>query len=427
MSNLSERDKKVIWHPFTQVKNASPFIPIVKGKGALIIDEDGNEYIDAVSSWWVNVHGHAHPYIQQKVSEQLKTLEHVIFAGFTHPWAIELAERIIAIHPANHSKVFFSDNGSTAVEVGLKMALQYWWNKGVKRNRIIAFENGYHGDTVGAMSVGGRGVFFTPFESILFEVDHIPVPNGDNNEAVLKQFEAIVKTGEVATFIYEPVVQGSAGMIMYDQTGMNQILKLARDNDVILMADEVMTGFGRTGKMFASEYYDVKPDIMALSKALTGGTMPLSLTTCKEFIHEAFVSDDKSKTFLHGHSYTGNPTACSAALASLDLMEEPAFKSNIERVNQQHQIFAAKLESNPIVKNVRLTGTILAFDIQTEEGDSYFNNIRDVLYDSFIEQKVLLRPLGNTVYVLPPYIITNEQLTKVYEVIISTLNILAKA
>ncbi|MEZ5003983.1 MAG: adenosylmethionine--8-amino-7-oxononanoate transaminase [Chitinophagales bacterium] len=422
MSDLSKRDQKVVWHPFTQMKNAKLPIPIVRGKGALLYDEQNNEYIDAVASWWVNVHGHSHPYIQKKVSDQLLTLEHTIFAGFTHPWAVELAERILKINPANHSKVFFSDNGSTAVEVGIKMALQYWWNKSVNKTKVIAFDNGYHGDTVGAMSVGGRGVFTAPFDSIMFDVIHIDVPNGSNNSHVIREFSELVASGEVAAFIYEPMIQGAGGMIAYDMEGMNQLMKIARSNEVILIADEVMTGFGRTGKMFASEYYEVMPDIMTLSKALTGGTMPLSLTTCKEYIFDNFISEDKLKTFFHGHSYTGNPTACSAALASLALMENPDFKDNITRVHLQHQKFATTLRSISNVKNIRLVGTIIAFDVITDEKDSYLNNIRDVLYDAFIAQRVILRPLGNTVYILPPYVITNDQLEKVYNVIIEVLS-----
>lgn len=417
MSNWIARDEQVVWHPFTQLNNSNPLIPIVKGKGVLLYDEAGNEYIDAVSSWWTNAHGHANPYIQQKVSAQLATLEHVIFAGFTHPWAIEVAERVLNLLPVEHSKVFFSDNGSTAVEVGLKMAIQYWWNNAIKKTKIIAFEDAYHGDTVGAMSAGGRGTFTTPFESIMFDVLHLPVPNGDNNQAVQALMDEYLATNEVAAFIYEPMVQGSAGMIMYDVEGMNGLLSAAKAKDVILIADEVMTGFGRTGKLFASEYYSTKPDITCLSKALTGGTIPLSLTTCKQFIFEAFMSDDKMKTFFHGHSYTGNPTACAAAIASLDLIEKPSFKEDLARIGAQHQAFAEQLKTNPKVTNVRSTGTILAFEVVTGESNSYFNNIRDVLYNAFIERKVLLRPLGNTVYILPPFVITNEQLQKVYAVI----------
>jgi adenosylmethionine-8-amino-7-oxononanoate aminotransferase len=421
MTNYTARDQKTIWHPFTQMKDATPPIPIVRGKGALLYDDAGNEYIDAVASWWVNVHGHAHPYIQQKVAQQLATLEHVIFAGFTHPWAIELAERVLKMLPANHDKVFFSDNGSTANEVALKMSLQFWWNQSQPKTKIIAFENAYHGDTVGAMSVGGRGVFTTPFENIMFEVEHIPVPDGRNHETLIPHFKKLVEQNNVAAFIYEPIIQGAGGMVMYDVDGMNQLLQIAQQHHVLLIADEVMTGFGRTGAMFASEYYTTQPDIITLSKALTGGTMPLSLTTCKQFIFEQFLSSDKLKTFYHGHSYTGNPTACAAALASLDLMEEEAFQSNIQRVHQQHLQFQEQLKSLINVKNARVTGTILAFEVVSHAEEGYFNEIKQQLYSAFIAQKIILRPLGNTVYILPPYVITNEQLQKVYKVILEVL------
>jgi adenosylmethionine-8-amino-7-oxononanoate aminotransferase len=291
---------------------------------------------------------------------------------------------------------------------------------------LIAFENAYHGDTVGAMSAGGRGVFTTPFDPIMFDVEHIPVPNGANNAVVIEQFKKLVETNEIAAFIYEPMIQGAGGMIMYDIEGMNQLLQIAKQSKVILIADEVMTGFGRTGKMFASEYYTTQPDIVTLSKALTGGTMPLSLTTCKSFIFDQFLSDNKYKTFFHGHSYTGNPTACSAALASLDLMEQPEFKANIQRVHQQHQNFIPQLEALPKIKDIRLTGTILAFDVVNTSEDNYFNSIRDVLYNGFIAQFVILRPLGNTVYILPPYVITNAQLEKVYKTIVSVLENLSR-
>lgn len=418
----SERDRRVVWHPFTQVQTAGPAIALVRGEGALLYDESGREYIDAVSSWWVNIHGHAHPYIAQRVSAQLHTLEHAIFAGFTHPGAVELCERLTGLLPAGQERVFFSDNGSTAVEVGLKMAMQFWWNQGMARHRIVAFENAYHGDTVGAMSAGGRSPFSRPFDPVLFPVEHLPVPDGANNADVLEQMRAILAHGDVAAFVYEPMVQGAGGMVMYDVPGMNALLELARSAGALLIADEVMTGFGRTGRLFASEYYGTAPDIMALSKGLTGGTMPLAVTTCRDHVFAAFLSNDKYKTFFHGHSYTGNPTACAAALASLDLVEAAGFRENIARIGARHKAFADSLGKHPRARQVRITGTILAFEVDAGDGDSYFNNLRDQLYESFIGQGVLLRPLGNTVYILPPYVITDGQLDRVYEVILHTLN-----
>jgi adenosylmethionine-8-amino-7-oxononanoate aminotransferase len=403
------------------MKTAGAPITIVRGEGTILYSADGKQYIDAISSWWVNVHGHSHPHIRQKVSEQLATLEHVIFAGFTHPWAIELSERLLGMLPGAQGKVFFSDNGSTAVEVALKMALQFWWNRLEKRNKIIAFEHAYHGDTVGAMSAGGRGAFNAPFDEILFDVIHIPTPDKTNQVAVEELLASQLARGNVAAFIYEPVVQGAGGMRVYDREGMDRLLAMARKEKVLLIADEVMTGFGRTGKLFASEYYGTLPDIMTLSKALTGGTMPLAVTTCTDAVYGQFLSDDKKKTFFHGHSYTGNPTACAAALASLDLITDPAYRRSMERIERKHVAFTKELTDYSFLHQVRVQGTLLAFEIHSGGEDSYFHDIRDFLYDSFISQGVLLRPLGNTVYILPPMVITDEELDLVYRAIHTTL------
>src|ERR1700754_2240742 len=319
--SLTDRDLKVIWHPYTQMKTALPPIPIVKGEGACLYDENGKQYLDAVSSWWVNIHGHAHPYIAQKVAEQLKQLEHVIFAGFTHPTAVELAERLLAILPDNQQKVFYSDNGSTAVEVAIKMCLQYWHNMGKTRTKMLAFKNAYHGDTFGAMAVSGRSAFTAAFDSLLFEVEFIDLP-GKDNIADLKAQISNLKS-ELACFIFEPLVQGSAGMLMYEAEYLNQLMAHCKQENVLMIDDEVFTGFGRTGKRFACNHVQVQPDIMCFSKGLTGGTMALGLTTCTQQIYDAFLSDDKLKTLFHGHSFTANPVAIAAALASLDLFLKP--------------------------------------------------------------------------------------------------------
>jgi adenosylmethionine-8-amino-7-oxononanoate aminotransferase len=271
--SLVERDLKVIWHPYTQMKTALPPIPIVRGEGACLFDEDGKKYIDAVSSWWVNIHGHAHPYIAQKVSEQLTKLEHVIFAGFTHEPAVELAERLLAILPNNQQKAFYSDNGSTAIEVAIKMCLQYWHNKGDQRTKILAFKNAYHGDTFGAMAVSGRSAFTAAFDSLLFEVEFIDLPNKENIENLKSQISDL--KSELSCFIFEPLVQGSAGMIMYEAEYLNELMAHCRQEDVLMIADEVFTGFGRTGKNFACDHVVTQPDIMCFSKGLTGGTMAL--------------------------------------------------------------------------------------------------------------------------------------------------------
>jgi adenosylmethionine-8-amino-7-oxononanoate aminotransferase len=420
--NLSERDHQLIWHPFTQQQTAKPNIAITHGKGALLYDENGNDYIDAVSSWWTNLFGHANPQIAAAIKKQVDTLEHVIFAGFTHEPAINLAEKLIQLLPKNQSKVFFSDNGSTCVEVALKMAIQYWHNQNIEKTTIIAFKNAYHGDTFGAMSVGARGVFNQPFESYMFDVTFLDLPTDDNFEQVLTDFQQIIQTQKAAAFIFEPLIQGSAGMLMYKAEYLDKLIETAQQNHVICIADEVMTGFGRTGKTFASDYLNHKPDIFCLSKGITGGFLPLGITTCTQKIYDAFLSEDKLKTFFHGHSYTGNPIVCSAANASLELLQTSEFQ--LQNLVEWQTELSAYLKSNPKIENLRQTGTIVAFDVKTDANSNYFNNLRDVLYDNFIKRGILLRPLGNTVYVLPPYVITNEQLKKVYEVIGEVLAII---
>jgi adenosylmethionine-8-amino-7-oxononanoate aminotransferase len=420
--NLSERDHQLIWHPFTQQQTAKPNIAITHGKGALLYDENGNEYIDAVSSWWTNLFGHANPQIAAAIKKQVDTLEHVIFAGFTHEPAINLAEKLIQLLPKNQSKVFFSDNGSTCVEVALKMAIQYWHNQNIEKTTIIAFKNAYHGDTFGAMSVGARGVFNQPFESYMFDVSFLDLPTDDNFEQVLTDFQQIIQTQKAAAFIFEPLIQGSAGMLMYKAEYLDKLIETAQQNQVICIADEVMTGFGRTGKTFASDYLNHKPDIFCLSKGITGGFLPLGITTCTQKIYDAFLSEDKLKTFFHGHSYTGNPIVCSAANASLELLQTSEFQ--LQNLLEWQTELSAYLKSNPKIENLRQTGTIVAFDVKTDANSNYFNNLRDVLYDNFIKRGILLRPLGNTVYVLPPYVITKEQLQKVYDVIGEVLEIL---
>jgi adenosylmethionine-8-amino-7-oxononanoate aminotransferase len=395
-------------------------IPIVKASGTLLQDADGRTYIDAISSWWVTLHGHAHPYIAQKIYEQACTLEQVIFAGFTHEPAIRLAERILEILPGGLSRVFYSDNGSTSTEVAIKMSIQYWWNKGEgkKRNKILAFNNAYHGDTFGAMSVSDRSVFTMAFQDKLFEVIFIDAPEHD-------QVSYDLPWDEIACFIYEPLVQGAGGMKMYNAEGLDQLIGLCRQHQLICIADEVMTGFGRTGKLFASSWMEHQPDIICLSKGLTGGTMPLSITACSAKVYEAFVEEDLLKTFFHGHSYTANPIACAAALASLDLLLKPECLHQIEEIHQQHLGFRQQLQqSNYPIRNLRVLGTILAFEIDKGQ-DEYLNNISKVVTQKAIEKNVYLRPLGNTLYLMPPYCITKEELSTVYQVTRSILTALA--
>lgn len=421
---LPNRDAAVLWHPFTQMHTAPLPIPIVRGEGSLLFDTSGRAYLDMISSWWVNLHGHAHPYIAERVGHQLRTLEHVIFAGFTHEPAVDLAERLLAILPDNQRRVFYSDNGSTAVEVALKMAFQYWHNTGQPRRRVVALEGAYHGDTFGAMSVGGRSAFSAPFAPFLFDVDYLPVPVPGQEAAVLAQAEALF-ANDVAVFIVEPLVQGAGGMVMYEPDVLNTLIQMARKQGTLVIADEVMTGFGRTGKLFASHYLAEKPDLMCLSKGLTGGTMALGVTTCTATIYEAFLSNDKFKTLFHGHSFTANPLACVAALASLDLLLTPETQASIERISTRHLAFAHRLRQHKTVENIRQWGTILAFDLKVAgEGSSYFNSIRDIAYNHLLDRGILMRPLGNVLYFLPPYCTTNEQLDDAYGAVLDLVSTL---
>jgi adenosylmethionine-8-amino-7-oxononanoate aminotransferase len=410
--SLVERDRDLIWHPYTQMQNAVSHIPIVRGEGVYLIAEDGKKYIDAVSSWWVNIHGHSHPHIAQKVAEQLRTLEHVIFAGFTHPGAIELAERLLNILPSGQSKVFYSDNGSTAVEVALKMCFQYHNNLGDPRTKVLAFNNSYHGDTFGAMAVSSRSAFTRPFEKLLFDVEFIDVPNAGNIEQLKGQISELAS--DLAAFIFEPLVQGAGGMLMYEAKYLNELIMHCKKIGILTIADEVMTGFGRTGKLFASDHLSEQADLMCFSKGLTGGTMALGITTCTSEIYNAFLSDDKLKTLFHGHSFTANPVACSAALASMDILLSKETGSSIDMITQSHRDFLIKIKDHPRLKNIRQTGTILAMEWVTSAETSYFNNLRDNLYNFFLDQGIILRPLGNILYILPPYCIKSEQLQYIY-------------
>lgn len=421
-NSLSERDKRVIWHPYTPQKYMPEPIPIVKGEGVVLTDANGHSYIDAISSWWVTLHGHAHPYIAEKIYEQARLLEQVIFAGFTHEPAVRLAERLLEILPGPCSKIFYSDDGSTATEVAVKMALQYWWNKGLKtRTKVLAFTGGYHGDTFGAMSISDRSVFTLAFREKLFDVIFIEPPGNTDVEKWEQELSAL-PWAEIACFIYEPMIQGAGGMNIYPPEGLDMLLKICHAHQAICIADEVMTGFGRTGKMFASEYMQEQPDIVCLSKGLTGGTMPLGVTACNEKVYEAFYEDDKLKTFFHGHSFTANPLACTAALASLDLLQQSTCYWQTRMISAGNAEFLnGRISENRKIKNRRRLGTILAFEIDTGN-DGYLNNISREITSMAMKNGVYLRPLGNTVYIMPPYCITQEQLAKLYTVLLEIVS-----
>lgn len=418
--NLSERDRAVNWHPYTQMKTAHDIIPIVRGEGIYLFDDKGNKYIDAVSSWWVTLHGHAHPHIAKRVSEQLHTLEQVIFAGFTHEPAVQLSENLLKIIPENQKKVFYSDNGSTAVEVALKMCIQYAHNQNHKKTKILALNNAYHGDTFGAMSVSGRSAWTQPFGEMLFEVVFIDVPTAKNLKGLKEYIQNISE--EIACFIYEPLIQGAAGMLMYQPEDLSELMKFCREQKILMIQDEVFTGFGRTGKLFAADHLSEQPDIMCFSKGLTGGTMPMGITSCSQEIFDAFLSDDQYKTLFHGHSFTANPLACTAALASMELLLKKDTLQCIDLIAKKHSEFVTILERHPKVEKVRQTGTILAWEIISSQKTSYFNDIGKLLYKEFMKRGIILRPLGNVMYLVPPYCITAEELNLIYRHIIEVLD-----
>ncbi len=415
MKNLVERDKASVWHPFTQAQTAADPIPMVKAKGAWLFDENGKRYLDANSSWWTINHGHAHPYIAKKIYDQFLTIDHIIFAGATHPKAVETAERITELLPAEFKKVFFSDNGSTSVEVAIKMVYQYWFNKGEEKPRFLALEGAYHGDTFGAMSVGQRGYFNKPFEHLFFEVDFIPFPTAENEKEILQKVEQLFSTGQFAGFIFEPLVQGAAGMRIYSNEILDELLDLAKKYNVLTIADEVMTGFYRTGTFFAIDQLNNVPDLVCLSKGVTGGVMPVGLTVATQTIFNAFLAEETTKALLHGHSFTGNPLSCAAICASLDLFEESETLDGIERIIDGHASFVEKYSDHSKLKSVKSLGTILSMEVEVGEESSYFSDIRTKAYNFFLENELLIRPLGNVIFINPPYCITQKELDYTYD------------
>ncbi|APG60581.1 adenosylmethionine--8-amino-7-oxononanoate transaminase [Christiangramia salexigens] len=420
MRDLRDRDKKHLWHPLTQHKISPDMLPIVSAKGCILKDDRGNEYIDAISSWYTSVYGHCNELITERVAAQMKNLDQVVFSGFTHQPAIELSEALIEVLPAGQEKLFFNDNGSTATEIGIKMALQYHHNLGNDRKKMLAFEEGFHGDTFGAMSVSGLSVYNGAFEDHFIEVERIPVPTGKNNHEVIEQLKMLLSQNNIAGFIYEPLVQGAAAMKFHDAEGLNEILKICRKNEVILVADEVMTGFGKTGKYFASDYIEEKPDVVCMSKALTAGLLPMGLTSCSAKIYDAFYSDEIAKGLFHGHTYTANPLACAAALAGLNILRSSEIQDSIREISEKNTAFAERLSKNKKVKNARSIGVIMAFELDVET-DRY-GSLRNELFKYFMDNGVFLRPLGNTIYIVPPYVISKDEIERVYSVIESSLS-----
>lgn len=419
--NLQERDQKHLWHPLTQHKLHPNHLAIVKAKGALLFDEDGNTYIDGIASWYTCMYGHCNPYIIEKITEQLQQLDQVVFSGFTHEPAVKMSEKLMAILPKNQQKIFFSDNGSTSVDVALKMALQFHFNQDKKRNKIIALEDAFHGDTFGAMSVSGLSVYNGPFEDFLLKIDRIEVPTEENFQQVKEKFITLLESDEVAAFIFEPLVQGAAAMKMYEAKFLDELISIANKYNVLTIADEVMTGFGKTGKHFASDYLQNKPDIMCLSKSLTGGVVPMALTTCTQKVYDAFYADEISKGLFHGHTYSANPLACTAVSASIDLLVSEEMQNNISRIHKSHSLFNEKIKNHAKVKATRQIGVIFALDLKVEM-DRY-GKLRNQLFQFFMSNGVCLRPLGNTIYILPPFVITDEELQKIYAMIEESLTV----
>ena len=410
-----------IWPPFTQITKSNPQIEVTHGKDALLFTKNPRkELIDGISSWWVTLHGHGNKYIANAIFDQAKNLEQVIFADFLHPQAKRLSERLSKLTKLN--RLFFSDNGSTAVEVALKIAFQYWQNQGEMRHQIIAFEGAYHGDTFGAMALGERNIFNESFDDLMFPVKRAPWPSTwiNDNEVeskenkVIQELETLLKTPTVAV-IFEPLVQGAGGMNMVRPQFLKKISEVVRNHNSLLIADEVLTGFGRCGSLFAFQKANIAPDLISISKGLTGGFLPMGITISKEKIFESFVDDSPTKTFWHGHSFTANPLGCAAANASLDLLEmEPQRYLSFE---EKHFSQLGKFSKLPYVKRFRITGTIAAFDLDHGEKKGYLNNIGKKIKRLSMEKGLFIRPLGNVIYLLPPLCITDEQLEESYSII----------
>jgi len=404
-----------VWHPFTQHGLGEDIPLIARGQGALLHGADGRTWIDAISSWWVTTHGHAHPRIMAAIREQAERLDQIIFAGWTHEPAETLARGLTAIMPEALTRVFFSDSGSTAVEVALKMALGYFHNRKEPRQGIIVMEHSYHGDTIGAMSVGARGVFNRPYAPLLFDVTSIPFPATGAEQATLDALEAACKAG-AAAFIVEPLVLGAGGMLFYPPHVLAEMAAICARHGVLFIADEVMTGWGRTGSLLACEQAGVVPDIMCLSKGLTGGAVPLAVTMAREDIFMAHWSQDRADCFFHSSSYTANPIACAAAVANLSIWRDEPVQARIVGLAAMQASELTAIASHPKVESTRQCGTIAAFDLAADTS-GYLSNWAVHLNAFGKAHGVLIRPLGNTVYVMPPYCITAEQLSHVYAVV----------
>lgn len=413
----SDRYSGRVWYPYTQMHDLAPPVEFIRGQGVWLEARDGSRWLDAISSWWVTLHGHAEPRIAEAIARQARTLEQVILADYTHPLAEQLADRLVALAPPGLAHVFYSDDGSTAVEVALKMALQCWQQRGQpERQHFVALENAYHGDTLAAMSVSEATPFTAPFRRWMFPVERVPADDLAPLEALLE-----ARGREVAALIVEPILQGVGGMRVHAPEFLAGVRRLSDRHGVLLIADEVLTGFGRTGTMFACEQAQISPDIMCLSKGLTGGALPLAATLCTDAVYEAFLSDDRERTLFHGHSFTGNALGCAAALASLEVFAREPVMERIAAIASTHARCLERLRSHPRVAAVRQAGTVAALEI-SGAGQGYLAEAGIRLRRYYEQRRLMLRPLGPVVYVLPPYRITPGELEWVWETITASLD-----
>lgn len=418
--SLADRDRAVLWHPYTQMLTAPAPLGVTRAQGVYLYTEDGRKILDGISSWWVNIHGHSHPKLNEALAAQAREMEHVVFAGCTHRPAVELAERLLEILPPGLARVFYSDNGSTAVEVAMKLAMQYWRNNGENRRAFITLDHAYHGDTVGAMSASADSIFTEPFAPMLFLVAraHSPYcyrcPLGLTRSSCrvdcLGDLEARLKEldGQVAAVLVEPMLQAAGGMILWPPEFLAGVRSLCDRFGTLMIADEVLTGFGRTGKMFACEHAAVDPDIICLSKALTGGYLPLGATVATKDIYDAFLSKDRTRTFFHGHSYTANALACAVGIASLDLFHEESTMARVSELEKNLRLGLEPLRELPAVGDVRVIGGVGVVEMRTDH-PGYLNDFGPRVSAALLDRGLLLRPLGNVLYFMPPYAITKEE------------------
>ncbi|WP_192253352.1 adenosylmethionine--8-amino-7-oxononanoate transaminase [Mesorhizobium silamurunense] len=405
-----------VWHPFTQHALEKAIPEIVLTEGAYLHKADGARILDAISSWWVVTHGHRHPRIMKAIETTASSLDQIIFASFTHEPAERLAKALVGLAPSGLDRVFYSDSGSTSVEVALKMALGYFRNIGAPRSRLVVMEHSYHGDTIGTMSVGARGVFNAAYEPLLFEVDTIPFPAAGREQETLDRFEAVSRDRHAAALIVEPLVLGAGGMLMYPAWVLAELRKITEASGTLLIADEVMTGWGRTGTMFACEQASISPDILCTSKGLTGGVIPLAATLATDAIFQAHYSEDRKKTFFHSSSYTANPIACAAALANVEIWRDEPVAERIAALSVMQAARLQRFRDNPYFTDCRATGTIAALDLRAGSA-GYLAEIGPKLRTFFLDQGLLVRPLGNVLYLLPPYCITGDELERLYDAI----------